>query len=87
MNWNGTTSWPETEAHCPLIPCVCSFYDRDAPIYTMSRFLPPSKVGRSVQQKGVQGCYRQGLQPESLPPMAARKDMLFVQVPSSIIRP
>jgi hypothetical protein len=22
----------------------CSFYDRDAPIYTMSRFLPPSKV-------------------------------------------
>ncbi len=25
--------------------CVyCSFYDRDAPIYTMSRFLPPSKV-------------------------------------------
>lgn len=22
-----------------------SFYDRDAPIYTMSRFLPPSKVG------------------------------------------
>ena len=23
---------------------VCSFYDYDAPIYTMSRFLPPSKV-------------------------------------------
>ena len=23
---------------------ACSFYDRDAPIYTMSRFLPPSKV-------------------------------------------
>ena len=22
-----------------------SFYDKDAPIYTMSRFLPPSKVG------------------------------------------
>lgn len=22
----------------------CSFYDKDAPIYTMSRFLPPSKV-------------------------------------------
>lgn len=21
-----------------------SFYDKDAPIYTMSRFLPPSKV-------------------------------------------
>lgn len=21
-----------------------SFYDRDAPIYTMSRFLPPSKI-------------------------------------------
>ncbi len=24
--------------------CCCSFYDKDAPIYTMSRFLPPSKV-------------------------------------------
>lgn len=24
--------------------CACSFYDKDAPIYTMSRFLPPSKV-------------------------------------------
>ena len=23
---------------------LCSFYDKDAPIYTMSRFLPPSKV-------------------------------------------
>ena len=23
---------------------LCSFYDYDAPIYTMSRFLPPSKV-------------------------------------------
>ena len=23
---------------------LCSFYDREAPIYTMSRFLPPSKV-------------------------------------------
>lgn len=23
---------------------LCSFYDNDAPIYTMSRFLPPSKV-------------------------------------------
>ena len=23
---------------------ACSFYDKDAPIYTMSRFLPPSKV-------------------------------------------
>jgi len=22
----------------------CSFYDKDSPIYTMSRFLPPSKV-------------------------------------------
>ncbi len=25
-----------------LVPC--SFYDKDLPIYTMSRFLPPSKV-------------------------------------------
>eukprot|EP00951_Prasinocladus_malaysianus_P022885 scaffold193032_cov51-Prasinocladus_malaysianus.AAC.2 len=25
-------------------PFYCSFYDREAPIYTMSRFLPPSKV-------------------------------------------
>jgi glucose-1-phosphate adenylyltransferase len=24
--------------------CSCSFYDKEAPIYTMSRFLPPSKV-------------------------------------------
>lgn len=23
---------------------ACSFYDKDAPIYTMSRFLPPSKI-------------------------------------------
>ena len=23
---------------------LCSFYDKEAPIYTMSRFLPPSKV-------------------------------------------
>lgn len=23
---------------------MCSFYDKDAPIYTMSRFLPPSKI-------------------------------------------
>lgn len=28
---------------CPP-PLNCSFYDKDAPIYTMSRFLPPSKV-------------------------------------------
>jgi glucose-1-phosphate adenylyltransferase len=28
-----------------LIAMLChSFYDKDAPIYTMSRFLPPSKV-------------------------------------------
>jgi glucose-1-phosphate adenylyltransferase len=26
------------------VVCLCSFYDKDAPIYTMSRFLPPSKV-------------------------------------------
>jgi ADP-glucose pyrophosphorylase len=26
----------------------CSFYDKEAPIYTMSRFLPPSKVLQDV---------------------------------------
>ena len=37
--------------HCPVTLCTLrrpvmlrSFYDKDAPIYTMSRFLPPSKV-------------------------------------------
>lgn len=30
--------------HPPLPAPLLSFYDKDAPIYTMSRFLPPSKV-------------------------------------------
>lgn len=35
-------------------PC-CSFYDRDAPIYTMSRFLPPSKVQDSEVNNTILG--------------------------------
>jgi glucose-1-phosphate adenylyltransferase len=30
-----------------------SFYDKDAPIYTMSRFLPPSKVMNSESHTGL----------------------------------
>ena len=33
----------------------CSFYDRDAPIYTMSRFLPPSKVQDSEVNNSILG--------------------------------
>lgn len=32
-----------------------SFYDRDAPIYTMSRFLPPSKVQDAEVRKSILG--------------------------------
>ena len=32
-----------------------SFYDRDAPIYTMSRFLPPSKVQDAEVNNSVLG--------------------------------
>ena len=34
---------------------LCSFYDRDAPIYTMSRFLPPSKVQGSEVNNSILG--------------------------------
>jgi glucose-1-phosphate adenylyltransferase len=34
---------------------LCSFYDRDAPIYTMSRFLPPSKVQDSEVNNSILG--------------------------------
>lgn len=33
----------------------CSFYDKDAPIYTMSRFLPPSKVTNSSISRSILG--------------------------------
>ena len=33
----------------------CSFYDRDAPIYTMSRFLPPSKVQDAEVSNSILG--------------------------------
>lgn len=42
---------PATEASASL----CSFYDRDAPIYTMSRFLPPSKVQGSEVNNSILG--------------------------------
>ena len=32
-----------------------SFYDRDAPIYTMSRFLPPSKVQDAEISQSILG--------------------------------
>lgn len=40
-----------------LSPPLCgrSFYDRDAPIYTMSRFLPPSKVQDSEVNNSILG--------------------------------
>lgn len=40
-----------------LISCLatCSFYDRKAPIYTMSRFLPPSKVLDAMVSKSIIG--------------------------------
>ena len=34
---------------------ACSFYDRDAPIYTMSRFLPPCKVQDAEVRKSILG--------------------------------
>lgn len=34
---------------------VCSFYDYDAPIYTMSRFLPPSKVADADISNSILG--------------------------------
>ena len=34
---------------------ACSFYDKDAPIYTMSRFLPPSKVTNSTISRSILG--------------------------------
>lgn len=34
---------------------VCSFYDYDAPIYTMSRFLPPSKVAEAEISNSILG--------------------------------
>lgn len=33
----------------------CSFYDYDAPIYTMSRFLPPSKVAEAEISNSILG--------------------------------
>ncbi len=39
-----------------MIPLVrCSFYDYDAPIYTMSRFLPPSKVADATISNSILG--------------------------------
>jgi ADP-glucose pyrophosphorylase len=38
-----------------------SFYDKDAPIYTMSRFLPPSKVMNS-KSHGRRGTHGAGVQ-------------------------
>ena len=40
-----------TDAPAPAF----SFYDRDAPIYTMSRFLPPSKVTDSTVTRSILG--------------------------------
>ena len=37
------------------IDCACSFYDFDAPIYTMSRFLPPSKVADAEISDSILG--------------------------------
>ena len=34
---------------------MCSFYDFDAPIYTMSRFLPPSKVADAEISDSILG--------------------------------
>lgn len=36
-------------------PLACSFYDRDAPIYTMSRFLPPSQVSDATITASILG--------------------------------
>lgn len=36
-------------------PLCCSFYDYDAPIYTMSRFLPPSKVTQADVYNSILG--------------------------------
>ena len=38
-----------------LVDVRRSFYDKDAPIYTMSRFLPPSKVTNSVITRSILG--------------------------------
>lgn len=40
----------------------CSFYDRDAPIYTMSRFLPPSKIMDAEVTRSIigDGCVVKG---------------------------
>ncbi len=47
----GPVTLPSAHSCGPANPCCArspplprSFYDKDAPIYTMSRFLPPSKV-------------------------------------------
>lgn len=39
----------------PTTRLACSFYDKDAPIYTMSRFLPPSKITNSTISRSILG--------------------------------
>lgn len=45
----------------------CSFYDRSSPIYTQSRFLPPSKLqGVDISESVIgEGCIIEVIMPTS----------------------
>ena len=47
-----TRAHTHTHTHAHTHTHTHSFYDKDAPIYTMSRFLPPSKVVDSEVSRG-----------------------------------
>lgn len=51
----GQTTPPIPTLGDPDSSDVCSFYDKDAPIYTMSRFLPPSKITNSNISRSILG--------------------------------
>ena len=44
-----------SDTYLMLTHVKCSFYDYDAPIYTMSRFLPPSKVADATISNSILG--------------------------------
>ena len=55
-----STAAPDLQSTLPCTPSADalrarSFYDREAPIYTMSRFLPPSKVQAAQISKSILG--------------------------------
>lgn len=47
--------WTSCVTASAKVANLCSFYDKDAPIYTMSRFLPPSKITNSNISRSIIG--------------------------------